>query len=83
MGEITITLESEERKIQYEGLEINFDSTDSEIVEALSPMLEEDVGINLKEEFDNGNWMIKKIDDSENIYIFPKSTAGGNIKIGA
>ena len=63
MGEITITLESEERKYQYEQLEVGFDSADNEIIDAISPMLEEDTGMNLKEEFESGNWMIKRIDD--------------------
>jgi len=75
-GEITITLESEERKYSYDQLGVDYNSSDREIIDALDSMLLEDVGINIADEFDNGNWSIKKVDSSHNIYVFPKSTAG-------
>lgn len=75
-GEITITLESEERKFGYEAMGIGYNSSDQEIIDALSPMIEEDVGLDLASEFSNGNWTLKRIDSSQNIYVFPKSTAG-------
>lgn len=76
IGEITITLESEERKYPYEQLGLTYESSDSDIISALSSMLKEDVGIDLGQEYDDGEWTIKRVDSSQNIYIFPKSTAG-------
>ncbi len=75
-GEIIITLESEERRYTYEQLGVGYDSSDDAIVAAVGPMLTEDVGMNLESEFRNGGWTIKKVDSSQNTYIFPKSTAG-------
>jgi len=75
-GEITITLESEERRYSYEQLGVGYGSSDQEIVDALTPMLEEDVGMNLADEYRNGSWTIKKVDSSQNTFVFPKSTAG-------
>jgi len=76
IGEITVTLESEDRKFAYDQLSVGYGSTDQEIVDALTPVLEEDVGINLANEFDSGSWSIKRADSSQNIYVYPKSTAG-------
>lgn len=76
-GEIIITLESEERHYPYETLGVGYESTDNEIVGAVSPMLSEDVGIEIDDEFRSGNWTVKRVESSQNIYIFPKSTAGG------
>jgi len=75
-GEIIITLESEERHYSYDQLGLTFDSASSEVISSLSSMLEEDLGFNLNEEYEDGNWSVKKVDSSGNTYIFPKSTAG-------
>lgn len=75
-GEIIVTLESEERHYSYESLGVEYDSEDEAIVTAVSPNVLEDVGVNLLEEFESGNWTVKKVESSNNSYIFPKSTAG-------
>ncbi len=76
IGEITVTLESEERKYPYDTLGVGYSSSDQEIIDALDPMLEEDVGMHIADEFSRGNWTLKRVDSSQNIYVFPKSTAG-------
>lgn len=78
LGEITVTLESDERKYSYDSLSVNFNSSDSEIISALTPVLSEDTGVNMQEEFEDGYWTVKRIDSTQNIYVFPKSTAGGD-----
>lgn len=77
IGEITITIDSVDRKFQYEDFGLSYESTDDEIVDALTPNLRESEGFNFKEEYDEGAYTIKRMDASKNIYIFPKSTAGG------
>ena len=77
-GEITVTLNSEDNKYQYADLSVTYDSTDAEIIDALTPILEESEGFNLREEYDDGGYTIKRADNSRNIYIFPKSTAGAH-----
>lgn len=76
VGEITITLDSVDRKYQYADFGLTYDSTDEEIVAALTPNLQESEGFNLREEYADRAYTIKRMDDSKNIYIFPKSTAG-------
>ena len=76
IGKIIITLESTDKSYDFEPLSVSFESTDEEIIEALSPILEEEEGFNLKEEYEDGNYTIKRADNSGNLYIFPKSTAG-------
>lgn len=81
-GEITVTLESEERKYPYDQLGVGYASTDQEIIDALDPMISEDVGVEIGDEFARGNWTIKRVDSSQNIYVFPKSTAGDGCQAG-
>ena len=76
MAEVIVTLSSTEKHYDFESLEINFDSTDEEVLEALKPVLMESEGFDIDEEYEDGYFTIKRVEDSENIYVFPKSTAG-------
>lgn len=75
-GQITVTLASTEKHYTFEQLSVGFDSTDQEILDALAPVLLEDEGFNIKEDQGDGYYTIKRVQDSQNIYVFPKSTAG-------
>ena len=75
-GEIIITLESEEKHYPYERLSVNFNSTDQEILDAVQPVLLEEAGFDIKEEQEEGQFTIKRVEASQNIYLFPKSVAG-------
>lgn len=75
-GEIIVTLASKELKYSYEQLGVTFDSSDSEILDALQPVVLEEEGFDIKEEQDEGAYTLKRVDQSKNIYLFPKSTAG-------
>ena len=75
-GEIIVTLASKELKYSYEQLGVTFDSSDSEILDALQPVVLEEEGFDVKEEQDEGAYTLKRVDSSKNIYLFPKSTAG-------
>lgn len=74
-GKITVILEGEDRSFEYNQLGVNYDSSDEEIVDALSPIFGEE-GINLKEEWENGGYTLKRSENSQNIHLYPKSTAG-------
>ena len=76
VGEIIVTLASDEKHIAYDRLSVSYDSTDSQILDALSPVLMEEEGFNIKEEQRDGYFTIKRVDSSKNTYVFPKSTAG-------
>lgn len=75
IGNITVILEGQDRSFEYEALGLTYDSSDEEVIEALNPVFAEE-GINLKDEWENGGYMIKKSDNSHNIHLYPKSTAG-------
>ncbi len=75
-GEIIITLASTEKHYQYEDLGVTYESSDSEILNALQPILMEEEGFNIKEEQEDGYYTLKRVEDSHNIYVFPKSPAG-------
>lgn len=79
IGNITVILEGQDRSFEYEALGLTYDSSDEEVIEALNPVFAEE-GINLKDEWENGGYMIKRSDNSHNIHLYPKSTAGeGNL----
>lgn len=75
-GAIIITLESSDKTYQYEDYGVTYDSSNDEIISALQGTLLEEEGFNLQSEYADGNWTVKRADNSRNIYIFPKSTAG-------
>lgn len=75
-GEIIVTLESTERHLQYDALGVSYNSSDEEIMNAISPLILEEFGINLQEEGEEGLYTLKRVESSKNIFCFPKSTAG-------
>lgn len=73
---IIVTLSSVEKYYPFDQLSVNFDSSDEEILNALRPVLLEDEGFDIQEAQEDGYYTIKKVESSQNIYVFPKSTAG-------
>ena len=55
---------------------ITFDSTETEILEAIRPGVQEKFDVDIKD--DNSGWLykVRKATDNRNIYILPNSTAG-------
>lgn len=76
MAEIIITLENEEKHYDFERLSVDFNSSDSEILSAVSPVVLEETGFDMDENNEDNYFTVKRVEDSQNIYIFPKSTAG-------
>lgn len=76
IGEIIITLASREKHYPYDRLSVTYDSTDEEILNAVAPVVMEEEGFNLREEQEEGAYTVKRVEESHNIFIFPKSTAG-------
>lgn len=73
-GEIIVTLSSSEKHYPYDRLSVGYSSTDKEILDALSPVLLEEEGFDVQNAEET--FTIKRVDSSQNIYVFPKSTAG-------
>jgi hypothetical protein len=75
-GKIIVTLSSTEKIYDYDKLSVTFESSDQEILDALQPVLLEEEGFNIKDEQEDGYYTIKRVESSQNVYVFPKSTAG-------
>ena len=79
-GEVTVTLESVDHKYTYDQLGIDTDASDQQVIEALTPVILEQEGIDISTAYRNGAYTVKRTTNgetgSENIYVFPKSTAG-------
>ena len=75
-GKIVVVLEGQERELNFSDYNVTFDSTDSEILEAISPRILEETGINLQESEDESYYTVKKMENTGNVMIFPKSTMG-------
>jgi len=75
-NKIVICANGEDRFYDYETFGVNFDSPESDILSAISPMVHESLGVRLQE--GNGRWLFKtrKAQSNRNIYIIPNSTAG-------
>lgn len=75
-GEIVVILNSTDHKYSYDTLSVTYESSDSEIISALAPVLQEEEGFDLNQEFQDGAYTLKRMDNSRTIFLFPKSTAG-------
>jgi len=76
MSQVIVTLESTEKSYDLEELGITFESSSEEILEAVQPVILEETGVNILEDDEDSLYTVKKIEDSKNIYLFPKSPAG-------
>ena len=74
-GEIIITLSSTERHFAFDRLGLTFNSTDSEILNAIKPVILEEEGFDMDDREDE-YFTVKKVESSGNCYVFPKSVAG-------
>jgi hypothetical protein len=75
-GEIIVTLANTEKHYSYEQLGVGFESNDQEVLSALQPVLLEEEGFDITQGQTDGYYTIKRVNDSQNTYVFPKSTAG-------
>lgn len=75
-GEIIVTLASDEKHYPYDRLSVSYESTDEELLDALAPVLLEEEGFDIRTEQRDGYFTIKRVESSQNIFVFPKSTAG-------
>ena len=75
MGQIIVTMESQEKAYEYEALGVSFDSTPEEILAAVQPVVLEEFGLNIKDEGGNYIYMAKKLTSNESFVLFPKSVA--------
>lgn len=68
---IFVTVDGDEVQISLEDAGVDFDSSESEIMARVAPMVEEQTGVNITDSF-----KVRKMVDSHNIFIIPNSVAG-------
>ena len=75
-GEIIVVLESGERRYSYDQLGLTFESEDQVVMDALQPLILEETGINIREEDNENLYTIRRVEETHNLFCFPKSPAG-------
>ena len=68
---IIITLEGEDKVIGTEQIGLTFDSSESEIMEAISPIVQEEFNVDI-----SSYYKVQKSTNSRNIHLIPNSVAG-------
>lgn len=76
VGEIIVIVESDEKHFPFDDFDVTFDSSADEILEAVAPAILEQFGVNIKEDQGDYLYVVKKVENSGNVYISPKSPAG-------
>lgn len=70
-NKIFITIEGEEVQLDQETVGISFDDSEEEIMDKVAPIVEESHNIDISDLY-----KVRKMTNSENIFIIPNSTAG-------
>jgi hypothetical protein len=68
---IIVTLDGEDKVVDTQSIGLTFESSESEIMGALSPMIQEEFGKDISEYY-----KVQKSTNSRNIHIIPNSVAG-------
>lgn len=75
-GVINLVIDSRSFDFSYVDYGLTPESTDAEIIAALQANILENHGFNLEQTIAQHDYIIKRAENSNNIYIFPKATAG-------
>lgn len=70
-NKIIVIINGEEHSYDYETFGLTFDSTDSEIITAISGAVSESFGTDISQYY-----KVQKVLNTRNIYIIPNSVAG-------
>jgi hypothetical protein len=81
-GIINLLLESQSYDFQYADFGLTPESSQEEVVQALQANVLENYGFNLEQAIQDGSYIMKRAENSNNTYFFPKSTAGGRLTRG-
>lgn len=78
-GVINLLLESQSYDFNYADFQLTPESSETEVVDALQANILENYGFNLQQAIADGSYIMKRAENSSNVYFFPKSTAGVDI----
>ncbi len=73
---VILTVNSQDKHIDYDRLGLSFDSSNEEVLEAVRPVVQEIFNEDIKDT--DGSWLFKtrKAENNKNIYVIPNLTAG-------
>ena len=73
---IIVCIDGEDWIKTYEEFEVTFDSSESEIMEAVRPAIQETFGVDIYDTDGISLYKLRKASTSRNIYVIPSSVAG-------
>jgi len=74
--EIKVLLESKEIALDAQQMGINMDTPEDEILKNCAPAILEQTGVNIESDSGGYIYTVRKMTDSDTIYILPKAEAG-------
>lgn len=75
-NKIIVCIDGSDYIRDYESLELTFDSSEADILNAIRPIIQEEKGVDIKDEDHGWLYKVRKSTDSKNVYILPNSVAG-------
>ena len=73
---LIICINGEDWILPYDDFGITFNSTETEIMEAIRPAIQEQFDVDIKDEESGWLYKTRKATNTHNVYIVPNSTAG-------
>ena len=75
-NKIIVAIEGDDEFFNYEDYDLTFESSDEDVLNAISGAVSEKFNVSLREA--DGTWLYKtrRANTNKNIYIIPNSTAG-------
>ena len=74
--QVKVLLESQEVELNAEQLGINMDTPEDQILKNCAPVILEQTGVNIESDSGGYIYTVRKMTDSDTIYILPKAEAG-------
>lgn len=74
-NKVIVSVQGDDTILDYSDLNLNFDSSENDVLETLRPIILESHGVDIK---DGSSWLFKtrKALTSQNIHIIPNAVAG-------
>lgn len=75
-NEIVITMDGRDIVLPLDSLSISMESTDSQILDAIRPVMREREGFDIADTRGEFSYSVRKASNSNTIYVYPKPVAG-------
>jgi hypothetical protein len=75
-GRVVVTLDGREISVDMERLGVTINSTDRQIIDAIRPIIREEQGASLDDEYGEVSFAVRKALNTNTAYVYPKPVAG-------